>query len=355
MISKNFCSAPWSSISIDPNGQAKICCISKNHTDFKNFNQILTDNIFVDVRNSVINNQQHDNCTVCWKRESNSSSDEFDSMRSIFQHDFFYDLTNSNTAKLEYLDLRWSNTCNLNCVYCGPGYSSKWASMLNLKKTFRIMPELTDQHVATLKTVLLAGGEPFLIKENFQLLEKCLQINPDVKIEITTNLTQIHHSEMYQLLKKFNNVRFIVSFESIEERFEYIRNGACWKEFLNNLNLLYADFKNIQFNMVYFPLSAGGISDAISLALNYTSSKNIFIVSQNDGELFDKLGIESVQYLKDKNTKFADTLDVILRNRLLDQVNLMNTTSAVTYLEKYCQFDQLTNQNHKELFKELYQ
>lgn len=355
MIGKNFCSAPWSSLSIDPDGRAKICCISNNYIKFDNFDQVPVDPTFVDIRNSFIQDKQHDNCTVCWNRELNSSSGNIDSMRSIFQEEFFYDLTSDSKSQLEYLDLRWSNTCNLNCVYCGPSYSSKWASLIGLKKVYRILPDIQDHHVSNLKSLLLAGGEPFLIKENFQLLQKCLQLNPNVNIEITTNLTQIHDSQLYQLLKKFKNVRFIVSFESIEQRFEYIRNGASWEIFLNNLNLLSNDFKQIQFNMVYFTLSAGGISDAIELALKYTNPTDIFIVAQTLDNQFDKLSINAVQYLKDKNKAFANTLDDVLKNRLLDQVNSMNTISNKTVLQNYCQFDQLTNQNHKEIFKELYQ
>ena len=36
---------------------------------------------------------------------------------------------------LNTIDVRWSNLCNLSCVYCGPEFSSKWASELNIKIT----------------------------------------------------------------------------------------------------------------------------------------------------------------------------------------------------------------------------
>jgi len=350
---KHFCAAPWSGLSLDPDGQGKVCCINLDRTPITTFNEIQSNPVFMRIRTAVINDHQHPSCQQCWAREA---SGDLESRRSIYQYDdFFYNLDSAESFQLEHLDLRWSNTCNLNCVYCGPGYSSKWADLKGMTQKFRVFPTVTDDDLTNLKFLQLAGGEPLLIKENLDLLERVLRINPTINIEVTTNLTSIHNNKIYQILKNFDNVTWVVSFESTDSRFEYIRNGANWRSFRSNLDQLAMDFLNIHVNMVYFPLSAGGIADAISVALEHTLPNNIFIVSQSGGHAFDSLGQNALQSIKQKNIESSKQLPKVLEHRLLSQIQLATTQQQTTYLPRYEEFDQLTNQNHRLIFPELYE
>jgi organic radical activating enzyme len=352
-MKENFCAAPWSSLSVDPDGKAKVCCISQQREPLIEFDQVSTNAKFIEIRNSFIADQQHDNCVVCWDREK--ASVEWQSRRSIYQYDHYHDLNDPTKFKLEHLDLRWSNTCNLNCVYCGPVFSSKWAELNGSKQKFRVLPAVSDADLVNLRTLQLAGGEPMLIKENLNILQRLISINPDVKIEVTTNLTQIQNNPIYRCLQNFDDVTFVVSFESTDARFEYIRNGARWSEFQRNLDTLAMDFLDIQFNMVYFPLSAVDIVNASELALHYTSPENIFVVAQSGGHGFDMLSNNAVQYIKQHNLEQVVDLPDPLKQRLLDQINMITTQCSETYLPMYDNFDQLTKQNHKSIFTELYQ
>jgi organic radical activating enzyme len=352
-MKENFCAAPWSSLSLDPDGKAKLCCISQQREPLTEFDQARTNTKFIEIRNAFIDDQQHDNCSACWNREKEET--EWESRRSIYQYDYYHDLNNPTKFKLEHLDLRWSNTCNLNCVYCGPVFSSKWAELNGLKQKFRVLPVVSDDDLANLKTLQLAGGEPMLIKENLNILQRLININPDVKIEITTNLTQIQNNPIYKSLQHFNNVTFVVSFESTDVRFEYIRNGSTWLEFQRNLDILAIDFLDIQFNMIYFPLSATAIVNASKIALEYTAPENIFVVAQSGGHGFDMLSNNAVKYIKQQNLEQIVALPEVLKQRLLDQINLITTQRDETYLPMYDNFDQLTNQHHKSIFTELYQ
>jgi organic radical activating enzyme len=240
-------------------------------------------------------------------------------------------------------------------VYCSPIFSSKWADLKGVTQKFRVFPTVTDSDLDNLKTLQMAGGEPLLIKENYNLLKRLLRINPTINIEVTTNLTSIHNNKIYQLLKNFANVTVVVSFESTGRQFEYIRNGANWAEFRSNLDQMCLDFSNIQTNMVYFPLSAVGISDAIDIALDYTLPDNIFIVSQIGGHGFDFVGQNALQLVNQKNIEYSKRLPPVLKDRLLAQITLAKTQIQTTYLPLYEEFDQLTNQNHRLIFSELYE
>jgi molybdenum cofactor biosynthesis enzyme MoaA len=350
---ENFCAAPWSGLSLDPDGLAKICCISQDKISLTEFAQVSTSSKFIEIRNSVISDQQHPNCNNCWQREKDSS--QWESRRSTYQYDdFFHNLDSPDSFQLEHLDLRWSNTCNLNCVYCSPVFSSRWAELEGLSQSFRIFPEVLDSDLKNLKVLQLAGGEPLLIKQNAQILERLQKINPTIKIEITSNLTQIKNNRIYELLKEFNNVTWIVSFEAIEHRFEYIRNGAKWETFYSNLRTLHRDFMDIQINMVYFPLSSLEIGAAIDIALEFTQDTNVFLVSQIGGHGFDDLSQTALQYINDRSQSLLLRLPEILKTRLQDQLTNATTQLEKTNLPLYEKFDRLTNQNHKEIFKELY-
>lgn len=350
---KHFCAAPWSGLSLDPDGQGKACCISLDRTSINTFDELRLNTVFTDIRTAVINDEQHSSCQSCWDREANG---DVESRRSIYQYnDFFHNLNDANLFQLEHLDLRWSNTCNLNCVYCSPTYSSRWADLRGITQKFRVFPTVTDSDLTNLKFLQLAGGEPLLIKENYELLERLSKINPNVNIEVTSNLTSIHNNKIYQILKNFDNVTWVVSFESTGPQFEYIRNGANWVAFQSNLDQLTMDFLNIQINMVYFPLSSVGIANAITVALEYTESENVFIVSQFGGHGFDFVGQNALQLINQKNIEYSQQLPTTLRTRLTDQIQLAKTEQSETYLPLYEEFDQLTNQNHRLIFPELYE
>lgn len=349
---KNFCAAPWSSLSLDPDGLAKTCCIAQDRVDLQEFDQASSNSKFIEIRQAFIDDQQHTNCNGCWERER---SGDLDSRRSIYQYDdFYHDLDSVTNFQLEYLDLRWSNTCNLNCVYCGPTFSSKWAELQGQKQRYRVFPTVTDANLKSLKVLQLAGGEPLLIKENLEILERLLKLNPEVKIEVITNLTMIGN-QIYKALKQFDHVTWVVSFESTGQRFEYIRNGAKWHEFYNNLNTLSMDFLDIHANMIYFPLSGFDIVNAMNTALEFTSPENVFLVSQFGGHGFDMLSHNALQYIKQHNLDQLNTLPKVLQKRLQDQMTLAVTTRNQTQLPLYNKFDQLTNQHHQSIFTELYQ
>jgi molybdenum cofactor biosynthesis enzyme MoaA len=68
-----------------------------------------------------------------------------------------------------------------------------------------VFPTVSDLDLINLKVLQMAGGEPLLIKENFDLLERLSRINPGINIEITTNLTSIQKNRIYQLPKSESN------------------------------------------------------------------------------------------------------------------------------------------------------
>ena len=81
------------------------------------------------------------------------------------------------------------------------------------------------------------GGEPFMIQEHFQLLQRMVEkgIAHNVEIHYNTNGTQFpEHAE--EIWKHFKTIEIAFSIDDVEERFEYQRANAIWSEVNTNMD-----------------------------------------------------------------------------------------------------------------------
>jgi MoaA/NifB/PqqE/SkfB family radical SAM enzyme len=75
------------------------------------------------------------------------------------------------------------------------------------------------------------GGEPWMIKEHFDLLEYAVETGDSQHIDIhyNTNATQ-YPGGYWGLWKNFGRVDIAFSVDNVGDRFEYERYGAKWQE-----------------------------------------------------------------------------------------------------------------------------
>jgi len=245
---ETFCSLPFTEIFLGPDGMVKTCC-SANHA-IGNLNEnkieaIVHSDQVKKMRQNIINGQWDSACIQCQRQESqnvrserNGNLDEFIKEHENFSADYF---------KPTRLDLRWSNTCNLSCVYCYEYFSSKWATIKGITvNTLKDENEndfllYIEKNKTTISNIMLLGGEPLLQKQNTPLLN----IVPDAGVYILTNLAvPLKNNPLANKLISTRNVSYGVSFETIRDRYEYVRHGADWKVFDNNLDYLTEQVEN---------------------------------------------------------------------------------------------------------------
>jgi MoaA/NifB/PqqE/SkfB family radical SAM enzyme len=261
---RSFCPAAWNSIYVEPGGEIRNCCVAQETigTVDDDIHGTLTRSRNFEIRQEMLAGQTIASCRQC-------EPDAQWAMRNAFLVDYFRPENNelfssADNFLLQYLDLRWHNTCNFACVYCGPGVSSSWASELgepnrmDRDKIQRLESYVLDnlQHV---NHVYLAGGEPLLMKENAALLERLHAINPDARIFVNSNISHANPDNVvYQWLTRFPRAYWIISAEALDQRFDYIRYGGSWPEFERNLAQIRKDFKTDQigFNAVLCTLNA---------------------------------------------------------------------------------------------------
>lgn len=178
-------------------------------------------------------------CYKCYEQEAVG----MDSMRI---NSFKYHLTDFKEFKLKYLDIRFSNVCNLACVSCGPTFSSRWhTDWIKLGRdsghdrtlSLDIMEQLKTEYLDDVENVTFAGGEPLVTDQHYEVLEYFAEQKRQVNISYITNLTNLSYKNknVLDLWNNFSNISMLVSIDNVWDRFDYIRWGAGWKQVLENL------------------------------------------------------------------------------------------------------------------------
>jgi MoaA/NifB/PqqE/SkfB family radical SAM enzyme len=287
---KNFCPIPWTGLMYNFDGNVKTCIRSSEpigNIQRNTIQEILNNDKNIDTRLKMQSNLPADRCWPCYDLEKEKKSFEIISDRIFYlkelktvDRDLYNDV---NEFDLRKVDVRWSNLCNFSCVYCGPEFSSRWASELNMqietpeqsnKKQFQ---DYVFDNIDKLKHVYLAGGEPLLMKENLEFLKQLKTKNSKVNLRINTNLSKID-TNIFDLVCSFENVHWIVSVETIEEEFEYIRYGGRWLDFLDNLQIIKKHSHKISFNMLHFLLNYKSIFICVDYLSKLGFHNNSFVI-----------------------------------------------------------------------------
>lgn len=157
-----------------------------------------------------------------------STSDKIKSMLGI-----------SSLGYPRILEFELSNTCNLECTMCSGHFSS------SIRKNRENLPALENPYTPAfveqlteflphLTDMKFLGGEPFLIDIYYDIWEKIIEINPKIKVHITTNGTVLNNRGK-RILEQLN-VAIILSIDSLDkETYEGIRVNAKYDRMMENL------------------------------------------------------------------------------------------------------------------------
>ena len=366
-----FCRMPWQGLMYNFDGKVKNCIRSIDTMpigDIKHqpIEQIVLGQENVDRQNKIVNRQPVTSCNTCYELEHGKKGFDIISDRIFYikeLKDAPTDLYQTNQFDLATIDVRWTNLCNLACVYCGPEYSSRWANELNIHADQPTPEQQANfkqyifDHAATLKHVYLAGGEPLLMKENLELLQK---INPDVNLRINTNLTKTD-TKVFETICGFKNVHWTVSVETLTDEFEYIRYGHKWQDFLDNLQVIKQLDHKISFNMLWFLLNYDTVFDCVDYLKDLGFHNNSFII----GALLSPeylnirhLPESMLQLLKEKlQQKIAEQPGYLLEDSYQNMLYYVNQPFEKDLARSFRQLaavDQRRNLDSSKIFTELY-
>lgn len=298
-MSNTFCPIPWIFQAARSNGDLRICCqanvtpnrgvlrkIDGNVYNARSADLVESRNSFLmkEVRKNMLNGIWSEECGRCHTEEVNGLS----SRRNYELDNWNYRITDAmlvtaadgtldtDASPVRYYDFRFGNLCNLKCRMCGPTDSNSWyedwvkitdnntfsetsgkveISFINGKystgdeytwyesQTFWMQLE---KMLPWAEHIYFAGGEPLLIQQHYDFLEKCVEYgySKNIILEYNTNGTTLP-PRLLTLWESFKEVRLGVSVDGIEEMLEYQRYPASWEKVLNNLYKLDATPSNI--------------------------------------------------------------------------------------------------------------
>lgn len=376
VLHPTICSLPWVGLFINPDGRISNCAISGEplgNLKRQTLEQCLHGDTNKQIKQDMLDKVAHPRCNACYNVEKfaknpaiNESNRSWYKRYGIKSMDMsIYD--SANNFDLRVLDLRWRNTCNQACVYCGPALSSKWAQELNDYRwtVDDSVVEKNKQYIfdqlAQIKHVYLAGGEPLLMKENQELLEKLIVVNPDVEIRINTNLSKLD-TPVFKLLEQFENVKWTISVDAMGPQYNYIRWPGQWPTFLQNLTTLHQNKKDINFNMVWCALNSTGLFDCIDFFESQGFQENMYIIQCLSGpaELdVRNLPKDQILHLKQLITARLQTANLSqwFAKCLTTMYNFLDSDSSSTLddLRKFLgKIDQRRNLDSQTLFPHIY-
>ena len=292
---KSICALPWTGFELEPNGGVKNCIIAKNtlgNINTANIKDIMSGDQNVNLKKAMLQDQKPSNCQGCYHQEKNTNdlssiSSRLYYLKGIVPNTDLKTFDDVKNFTLKHVDLRWTNSCNQACVYCMPEYSSKWAQELGVKvksnKEARDeVKQFVFENIENLENVYLAGGEPMLMKENFEFLKLLKEKNPECTVRVNTNLSTTQ-TGIFELLCDFENVHWTVSIEAIEKEYEYIRHLGKWSDFTKNLDVLTTLKHKISFNMLHFILNYKRIHDCVDFLQSKGFHDNSFIIGPVSG------------------------------------------------------------------------
>ena len=291
---KTFCPLPWNGVSVRNNGDLRVCCNANSYTknqgilrkkDGKPYNvgrddigESRNSDVLKDIRVSMLHGEWHEECTRCRLEEEAGIKSRREYENEIWP-DVKHEVLNktdddgtidTNEINLDYFDLRYGNFCNLKCRMCGPTDSHMWYGdhvattgytgftdshgRVQLTKNAKGKWSTNDydwfqgsnfywdqfeKHTKNATKFYIVGGEPLIIEEHIQSLERLIASGRahEVEIEYNTNLTNVT-DRIIELWKHFKEIRIGASIDGFGEVFEYQRFPANWDQVYKNMQKL---------------------------------------------------------------------------------------------------------------------
>jgi radical SAM protein with 4Fe4S-binding SPASM domain len=263
MNKDNFCIVPWIHLNTEPNGRVKPCCAYNglDAGDLKNntLEEIWNNDHIRSMRKSFLENKIPEGCLTCTKKESSGGvsyrmavTERFDQHVEKAKNNTLPDGT-YDTFELIFWDFRFSNICNFKCRMCGHGCSSTWFddfSPEEKKNKIKFLDSsyhgtdlmnYVDQFIDSVEEIYFAGGEPLLMPEHYQILDKLIEKERyDIFLRYNTNMSTIKYKDydLINIWKKFKDVRIFASIDGIGKNAEYSRAGTNWEKIEENLKKL---------------------------------------------------------------------------------------------------------------------
>jgi len=259
-----FCVLPWVSLETSPIGTTRPCCLAEDEIKDQDGNKysLMTTDLNVvhnseymrKLRQDFLDKKQPQTCRKCWNEERSGRTSKRLHTINRLEHIVTDTEWTADAKPLVFIDFKLGNICNLKCRICGSWSSSTFAAeevQFEGKDSFhyqmlkdgawprrnqRFWQDI-DSLMDQVRYLEFTGGEPFMIQEHFDLLQRMVDNGIAHNVEIHYNTNGTHYPEnAEEIWKHFKTVEVAFSIDDVNERFEYQRANAIWSEVNTNMD-----------------------------------------------------------------------------------------------------------------------
>jgi len=259
-----FCVLPWVSLETSPIGTTRPCCLAEDEIEDEDGNKysLMTTDLNVvhnseymrKLRQEFLDGKKPQTCRKCWNEERSGRTSKRMHTINRLEHIVTDTEWTADAKPLVFIDFKLGNICNLKCRICGSWSSSTFAAeevrfegkdsfhyqMLKdgawPRRNQRFWQDI-DSLMDQVRYLEFTGGEPFMIQEHFDLLQRMVDNGIASNVEIHYNTNGTHYPEnAEEIWKHFKTVEVAFSIDDVDERFEYQRANAVWAEVNNNMD-----------------------------------------------------------------------------------------------------------------------
>ena len=282
---KHFCVLPWVHFHSWPDGKVMPCCVADSNmpvADIKNNEsiiQMMNSEDFKKIREAMLVDEPVAACKRCYDLELMGTwtmRQSHNKRRGLEYVDMIAKNTDDDGTisefQMKYMDLRFSNMCNMKCRSCGPGCSSLWAQEFvdergvdiyeEYFKTKKVVINTADEmnfmnklkpYLKDVLEVYFAGGEIIITPEHYECLDYWIEngLTEQVELTYTTNFSSLKFKDkdLIGYWKQFPQLKIWASLDAEGEVAETIRKGTDWQRIVKNIKTLKEQVPHAQFQI----------------------------------------------------------------------------------------------------------
>lgn len=282
---KHFCVLPWVHFHSWPDGRVMPCCIADSNMPVAEIKkeesiiQMMNSEDYKKMRSAMLNDEPVEACKRCYDLELMGTwtmRQSHNKRRGLEYANEIAETTKDNGEitdfKMKYMDLRFSNMCNMKCRSCGPGCSSLWAQefidergvevyeqyfktkkiVINAAEEMGFMNKLKP-YLKDVLEVYFAGGEIIITPEHYECLDYWIEngLNEQVELTYTTNFSSLKYKDkdLIGYWKKFPQLKIWASLDAMGDTAEVIRKGTDWERIVKNMRAIKEQVPHAQFQI----------------------------------------------------------------------------------------------------------
>ena len=258
--SKVFCMMPWVHMHMWPNGDTFPCCLAESRMPVGNSHDNTIQELWncknmKNLRNNMLEGRQSQECRRCYEQEESGLETLRTSSNKEFAHHWWKVEETDNEGgagmtNMAYLDIRFSNMCNLRCRTCGPTFSTSWyedhvklygdpgiPKLLKAGKDMDAFFKELEPMLLDVEKVYWAGGEAIITEEHYRVLDFWIRHGmKEVRMNYTTNFSNMYFKKkpIFDYWNEFDHVIVAASLDGNHERGEYLRKNMKWDVIVQN-------------------------------------------------------------------------------------------------------------------------